>query len=281
MQWAILLPQLSGEVRCDRFNVLLVLTVSLGEIKGLGAYATYTLADEKISFKVPDTISSPSAATVPLAACTAWLALYSDRCLNIGRASKESVLIWGGSSSVAQFAIQLASIYGLNVVTTCSPRNFDLVKSLGAKHVYDYKSPNVTELIRKDVPDLKYVFDTIGNEDNSSGLAAESGNPDCTLCTVRPGLVNTEGVPETVKRVDVMIWTAFLKVVQYKGHEWPKSQRDRELGAELFENIPKWIAEGKFKPNAVHHMTGLKSVPEGFQLHRDGKISAKKVVYQI
>ena len=184
-------------------------------------------------------------------------------------------------------------------MTTCSPRNFDLVKSLGAEHVYDYKSPNVTELIRKDVPDLKYVFDTIGNEDNSSGLAAKSGNPDCTLCTVRPGLVNTEGVPDTVKRVDVMIWTAFLKVVQYKGHEWPvrylsyslshmsslrksqKSQRDRELGAELFENIPKWIAEGKFKPNAVHQMTGLKSVPEGFQLHRDGKISAKKVVYQI
>lgn len=37
---------------------------------------------------------------------------------------------------------------------------------------------------------------------------------------LRPALVNTEGVPDTVKRVDVMIWTAFLKVVKYKGHEW-------------------------------------------------------------
>ena len=124
------------------------------------------------------------------------------------------------SASVGQFAIQLASIYGLNVVTTCSPRNSDLVKSLGAKHVYDYNSPDVTDRIRKDVPDLKYVFDTIGNEANSSGLAANSASPDSTLCTVRPALVNTEGVPDTVKRVDVMIWTAFLKVVNYKGHEW-------------------------------------------------------------
>lgn len=58
-------------------------------------------------------------------------------------------------------------------------------------------------------------------------------------------------------------------------------QRDGDLGAELFENIPKWIAEGKFKPNDVLELNGLQSVPEGFQLHRDGKISAKKIVYKV
>lgn len=58
-------------------------------------------------------------------------------------------------------------------------------------------------------------------------------------------------------------------------------QRDGDLGAELFENIPKWIAEGKFKPNDVLQLNGLQSVPEGFQLYRDGKISAKKIVYKV
>lgn len=125
------------------------------------------------------------------------------------------------SASVGQFTIQLAAIYGLNVVTTCSPRNSDLVKSLGANHIYDYSSPNVAERIRKDVPGIKYVFDTIGNDQGSSALAASAANPDCTLCTVRPGCTATEGVPNTAKIVDVMIWTAFLKYIKYKGHEWP------------------------------------------------------------
>ncbi|KAL3486771.1 hypothetical protein BJX62DRAFT_228492 [Aspergillus germanicus] len=228
------------------------------EIKGLGAVATHTLANEKILFKVPSTLSPSAAATVPLAACTAWLALFSERCLNINRSSKDSALIWGGSSSVGQCAIQIASIYGLDVVTTCSPRIFDLVKSLGANHVYDYNVADISERIRRDIPNIKYVFDTIGNEQNSSG-----------------------GVPDSVKRVDVIIRTAFLKVVTYKGHEWSKSQKDRDLGAELFDNIPTWIAEGNFRSNEVLPLKGLKAVPEGFQMHRDGKISGKKVVYEI
>jgi NADPH:quinone reductase-like Zn-dependent oxidoreductase len=42
-----------------------------GEVPGLGAYSQYTVADEKICFKVPEQISSAEAATIPLAAATA------------------------------------------------------------------------------------------------------------------------------------------------------------------------------------------------------------------
>lgn len=68
-----------------------------GEIKGLGAYAEYTLADEKICFPLPAGISPEQGATVPLAACTALLALFSQGSLAIKKGSKETVLIWGGS----------------------------------------------------------------------------------------------------------------------------------------------------------------------------------------
>lgn len=47
-----------------------------GEVKGLGAFSELTIAEEKICFKVPESISSANAATVPLAAATAWLALF-------------------------------------------------------------------------------------------------------------------------------------------------------------------------------------------------------------
>lgn len=70
-----------------------------GEIKGLGAYSQYTLADERISFPVSGTISREHASTVPLAAATAWLALYSKDTLAIPRegSTGSSVLVWGGS----------------------------------------------------------------------------------------------------------------------------------------------------------------------------------------
>lgn len=70
-----------------------------GAMKGLGAYSQYSLANEYISFKVPQSISSAEAATVPLASATAWLALFSEGSLHMDRqAGKDSaVLVWGGS----------------------------------------------------------------------------------------------------------------------------------------------------------------------------------------
>lgn len=49
----------------------------------------------------------------------------------------EAVLIWGGSSSVGMYAIQLAKLSGYTVISTASPINFELLKSLGATEVFD------------------------------------------------------------------------------------------------------------------------------------------------
>jgi NADPH:quinone reductase-like Zn-dependent oxidoreductase len=216
--------------------------VHAGEIKGLGAFAQYTLADEKIAFKLPPGLSRNSASTIPLAATTAWLALFSRDCLSMDRGQKQSVLIWGGScqlrppwkpiktkftdnfitASVGQYAIQLASLYFSNIITTCSPRNFDLVKSLGATHVFDHSAVDTTERIHEVAPKLKHVFDTIGNA-GSSAKACQAANPDCTLCTVRPGKANTDQVPESVNVTDVLVWTAFLKDHSYGKFRWPAS----------------------------------------------------------
>jgi NADPH:quinone reductase-like Zn-dependent oxidoreductase len=57
--------------------------------------------------------------------------------------SGETLLIWGGSTSVGSNAIQLAVASGYEVFTTCSPRNFDNVKNLGASKVFDYNSASV------------------------------------------------------------------------------------------------------------------------------------------
>ncbi|KAH8695493.1 chaperonin 10-like protein [Talaromyces proteolyticus] len=256
-----------------------------GEIKGLGGYSEYTIADQNICYKVPPSISGDAASTIPLASGTAWLALFAKTCLNIDRknASSQSVLIWGGSSSVGLFAIQLAAIYGIKVVTTCSPRNFDLVRSYGASEAFDYRDEKVVEKIRAAVPGLHYVFDTIG-EDPSSTIASQAltENAPGYLCTVRPGKACTENVTKQTVVSDVLVWTVFLKDHSYRDILfWPASKDDHELATELFDNLPVWLEQGKIKPNATKVFDGLDSVTKGFQEFRDGKVSAYKIVYKL
>ncbi|KAH7162441.1 hypothetical protein B0J13DRAFT_669147 [Dactylonectria estremocensis] len=255
-----------------------------GEIKGLGAYSDYTIADERICFKVPEKISLAEAATIPLASLTSFLALFSNDSLRIDRnsGSDTTILIWGGSSSVGSYAVQIAALHGFKIVTTCSPRHFELVRSLGADHAFDYRSPDVVELIKTAAPGLQYVFDTIGNETSSvlgSQAISEHGG---TLCTVRPGKANTENVTKQTKVTDVLVWTSFLKEHRYREFHWPANEGDHKLASEFCELLPALIEGGRIKPNAVRLLPGgLGAVAEGFQEHRDGKISATKIVYEL
>ncbi|ORX37329.1 hypothetical protein BD324DRAFT_441385 [Kockovaella imperatae] len=253
-----------------------------GEKKGLGGYGTHTYADESICFKVETSKVKPEeAATVPLACTTAWLAMLSKDCLAIPRdGSHPSILIWGGSSSVGQYAIQLASHLRFKVITTASSKNHELLKSLGADHVFDYKDESVVDKIREAASDLRYVFDTIGNETSSATASKAVRQEGGSLCTVRPGKGNTDNVERRVKVTDVLVWTVFLKDHAYKEFKYPASFEDRQLGIELFEHLPSWLATGRVKPNAVRLMD-LDSIHDGFQLYRDGKISAEKVVYAV
>ncbi|KXH34009.1 hypothetical protein CSIM01_02344 [Colletotrichum simmondsii] len=255
-----------------------------GEIKGLGGYSEYTLADDNISFRVPKNISPEEAATIPLASMTAELALFSKECLAIPResGSKTAVLIWGGSSSVGLYAIQIAAMQGLKVVTTCSPRHFDWVKSLGATHVFNYRDDDVIDSIRKTTPGLKYVFDTIGNKSSSGQASQAIDKSGGRLCTVRPGKANTEDVSKQTTVTDVLVWTAFLKDHQYAQFKWPASEEDHKLGTEFYAKLPGWVEAGKLKPNKPKVISGgLDGVDKGFQVYRDGAISGEKLVYQL
>ena len=104
----------------------------------------------------PENISHQEAASIPLAGLTAWQALISKAKLKSG----DKVLIHAGSGGVGTLAIQIAKHFGAHVATTCSPRNADLVRDLGADVVIDYK----TEAFDEVLSDYDIVFDMIGGE---------------------------------------------------------------------------------------------------------------------
>lgn len=110
----------------------------------------------------------------------------------------------------------------MNVVTTCSPRHENLVRSYGAKHVFDYRAEEIASKIEEAVPDIHYTFDTIGNS-SSSTVASLAMRGSGKLCTVRPGKANTENVASSIAVSDVLVWTAFLKDHRYGSFYWPAS----------------------------------------------------------
>jgi len=82
----------------------------------------------------PGNISVEEAASLPLVALTAWQALVEQAKVRQG----QKVFIHAGSGGVGTVAIQLAKHLGATVATTCSTRNIELVKALGADVVVDY-----------------------------------------------------------------------------------------------------------------------------------------------
>ncbi|KAJ0307426.1 hypothetical protein COL5a_000281 [Colletotrichum fioriniae] len=276
-------PNVSRVLVGDRIAAL----VWGGEIKGVGAYSSYCIADERISFKVPSAVKSPKASAVPLAANTAYLALFSEDCLGFSRdvsTTKPPVLIWGGSSVVGYFAVQLAKLHGYPVAITCSPRNFDYVKNAGATHVFDYNDTDVVTKLQTALPTLSHIFDTIGNASSSATAAAALDGRPGVLCTVRPGKANTEEVPRNIKVTDVFVFTAFPTAHTYRELvHWPVSMPNHLLSAEMYERLPGLLESNAIKPPPVKVLGRIspQSVNEAMKLNRDGKISAEKLCFDV
>lgn len=120
-----------------------------------GANAEFTAipADALIATK-PDMLTDAEAAAIPFGALSALVFLR-----DLGRVQRgQKVLIYGASGSVGVFAIQLAKHFGAEVTGVCSTVNVDMVRSLGADHVIDYKNEDFTR--QGKTYDL--IFDTVG-----------------------------------------------------------------------------------------------------------------------
>jgi NADPH:quinone reductase-like Zn-dependent oxidoreductase len=104
-----------------------------------GGFAEYvTVKDDLLTLK-PKTRSYVQSAAVPMAAVTALVALDAG-----DLKSGQKVLVNGASGGVGTFAVQLAKAYGAKVVGVCAPHNIDLVRSLGADEVLDYRAEDFT-----------------------------------------------------------------------------------------------------------------------------------------
>jgi NADPH:quinone reductase-like Zn-dependent oxidoreductase len=111
---------------------------------GTGALAEFAIVPESWAALKPANLDFVQAASIPMVGLTSWQALKERLNLQAG----QRVFIPAGSGGIGTFAIQLAKVFGAQVGTTTSTANVDLVRSLGADEVIDYKKQEFEDVLR-------------------------------------------------------------------------------------------------------------------------------------
>ncbi len=184
-----------------------------------GGYAEYVALPRALCILKPRALSMDEAASVPLAAMTAWQGLFQYGHLQAG----QRVLIHAGAGGVGHFAVQFAAVFGADVVSTASAGNLEFVRKLGASKVIDYANQRFEE----EVADVDLVFDLVGGETR-----------DRSWKVLRPGgaLISTLGQPDELK--------AAAHRVRAKGYMTAPN-------ASQLEEIAALLESGKVRPTVT------------------------------
>ena len=182
----------------------------------IGAYAEYIVAKEEFVSLKPNNISFAEAASLVVNIGTAQSILFSEGKLESG----QKVLIQGAAGAVGATMVQLAKNNGIYVIATASGKGIELLKSLGADEVIDYKSQDATTLVKN----VDLVADCAGGEAQSKLFEVlKSGGK----------LLSIAGMPSPELAQKYNIEARFVS---------------SDLSAKSLENGLNLVLEGKIKP---------------------------------
>ncbi|KAH0538122.1 hypothetical protein FGG08_005284 [Glutinoglossum americanum] len=249
-----------------------------------GAFAEYIVAKGDGQIRIPDNVTFEEAATLGIGITTVGQGLYQSLGLQLPSSPTETrlpILIYGGSTATGTLAIQFAKLSGYTVVTTCSPRNFELVKSLGADAAFDYNDPNCAAEIRKFTSNrLFYVFDCISSDVTGAICAnaiGPAGGKYSGLLIPKPKLPRGD-----VENLVTFAYTGLGEGFVKAGKSFPPVPEDYEFQKHFWALTEGLLRDGKFKVHPLHvGEEGLKGVLEGMQSMREDKVSGKKLVYRV
>ncbi|KAJ5812283.1 hypothetical protein N7474_008584 [Penicillium riverlandense] len=251
-----------------------------------GSFAEYLVAPLSTAMKVPDGLSFEEAATLGCGITTVAQGLFEPGYglgLNVPSSpveTSEPLLIYGGSSATGTLGIQLAKEAGYTVITTCSPRNFGLVRQRGANEAFDYKDPEVGQKINDYTQNrLRYAWDCIGTDDAARTCAeALTSCPGARFGTIRGPKLSRDDVKYTATMAYVGIGEDYEKA-----GKWSRDNQAHAQWQQTFWKMARnLLAQGKLQVHQVRvGKSGLQGVLEGLKELEEGAVSGEKLVYLI
>ena len=218
------------------------------------------MAKESLTVARPPEVSAAEGAGLPIAGLTAHQALTQSAGVKLdGSGQQVNLLITAASGGVGQYAVQLAKLGNTHVTATCGARNMDLVKSLGADEVLDYKSPDGTAL--KSPSGRKY--DVVIH--CATGIA---------WSIFEPNLSANGKVVDTTPGVGTLMSVALKKITWSKKQLIPLFTDPKK---ENLEYLVKLVKEGKLKP-IIDSKYPLSKAEDAWAKSIDGHATGKIIV---
>ena len=215
---------------------------------GYGGFAEYVSVPVGAMSLKPPNLSFEEAAAVPMAATTALQGLRHHGELR----PTQQVLINGATGGVGSFAVQLAKASGAEVTAVTSTPNLELVRSLGADHVLDYTTTDVTRSGRR----YDRILDTVGNR----------SVPDLRRALAPGGKAAVTGFTSMRRLLGVSL-RGGKDIAQVQAH----------VTAEDLELLSELIAAGKVRPQIDRHYR-FADIPAAITYLEQGHARAKVVV---
>ncbi|MFE7376031.1 NADP-dependent oxidoreductase [Bacillus cereus] len=235
----------------------------------IGTFAEYiAIHEDDIALK-PKNLNFEEAASIPLVGLTSYQALHDIMQLQKG----QKILIHAGSGGVGTFAIQLAKIMGAIVTTTASEAGANLVTSLGADEIINYKTEKFEDILTN----YDAVFDTIGGAtlEKSFNIIKSGGN-----------IVSVSGMPNA--RFGKEFGSGFFKTLLFslaskkltaleKKHNAQYSFLFMKPSGDQLRIIANYIEAGQIKP-VIDQVFPFEDAQKAMEYSEAGRAKGKIIV---
>ncbi|KAH8592926.1 chaperonin 10-like protein [Bisporella sp. PMI_857] len=259
------------------------------------AHQEFCTAPEYLLGKIPDGFRPEEAVTLGNNFVTVFHTVTVDLELPLPwpvpsappKHANDAILIWGGSSSVGQFALQILRHWGYtNLLATASPQHHELLKSYGATHVFDYKNSNVVLDILNVSPQIPFIIDCIGSKSNSLAPLAKIAWKGARVAVLLPVIaVDASETTAPVYEMDVKASADWAEGVDARG-----VRTHFYLQNEFFKNhlqpkiMPELLRSGAVKPNRYRIIEGktlLERAQAAMDALRRKEASGERLVWRV
>ncbi|KAF4417825.1 Zn-dependent oxidoreductase [Fusarium acutatum] len=256
-----------------------------------------------LASKIPDNISYQEAVTVSVNLVTVFHTATTDLKLELPwpvpegytpKQANDPILIWGASSSVGIYAVQVFRHWGFkNIIAVASEKQHAYLRSIGATETFDYRKQDVVDKILQFIsnrtePKLPYIIDCIGSLEGTLKPLSKIAQRGSIVAVMLPVILKDATLEEEpeyemdVSKVLVGQWADGVEVRGVRTHFYLSNEFLKERAQP--EMVPKLLKDGVITPNKYRVVEGSSAVEraqKALDILRNKGVSGERLVWRI